>query len=198
MAPNAGPAVMPMLAWSGMRQKPSIVDDRLERARPGVVGDPVAREVAVGAGGAVARDGAHHDPRVELAQMLVAEAHLGEEPGAHRLDHDVGGAHQILEHRDRFGHLEVEHQRLLAAVEVEVQQRRALDDRPRHLAHVVARRGLDLDHLGAEVDQVRRDRGRSEQRALDDPHAFEHVPATGIRRSWSHAGHTTDCISVYA
>ena len=23
IAPNAGPAVMPMLAWSGMRQKPS-------------------------------------------------------------------------------------------------------------------------------------------------------------------------------
>ena len=40
MAPNAGPAVMPMLAWSGMRQKPSssttgwIVPDHASYAMP--------------------------------------------------------------------------------------------------------------------------------------------------------------------
>ena len=60
-----------------------VVDDRLQRARPRVVGDAVAREVAVRAGGAVAGDRAHHDRGVELAQARVAEAALLEEPGPH-------------------------------------------------------------------------------------------------------------------
>ena len=50
----------------------------------------------------------------------------------------------------------------------------ALDDRPRHLAHVVARGRLDLDDLGPEVDEVRRDGGRPEQRALDHADPVEH------------------------
>ena len=174
MAPNAGPAVMPMLAWSGMRAEALVVDDGLDGARPRVVGDAVARQVLVRAGGAVARDRAHHDLRVELLEPVVAEAHLGEEAGTHRLDDDVGAAHEVLEHRDAVGLLEVEHERLLAPVHVEVEQRRVPVERPRHLAAVVARGRLDLDDLGAEVDEVRRDRGRTEQRALDHPHAVEH------------------------
>ena len=56
--------------------------------------------------------------------------------------------------RARVG-AQVEHDAALAAVDVEVQQRDALDDRPRHLADVVARRRLDLDDVGAEVGEVR-------------------------------------------
>ena len=177
----------------------------------------MARQVAVRAGGAVARDRAHDDLRVELLEAVVAEAQLVEEPGPHGLDHDVGLAHEVLEHRDRLGLLEVEHQRLLAPVHVQVQQRRAVHQGPRHLPRVVAGGRLDLDDLGAEVDEVRRDGGGAEQRALDHPHAVEHgrllapcrssLPSSCVRPRWRSLtrfvlalmpGHTTDCISVYA
>jgi hypothetical protein len=46
-------------------------------------------------------------------------------------------------------------------------------DRPRHLAHVVAARRLDLDHVGAEVDEVPTERARPEHRQVEHPHAFE-------------------------
>src|SRR5262249_39640607 len=68
----------------------------------------------------------------------------------------------------RFRRAQVEHDALLAAVQVPVQQRDAVDDRERHLADVVAARPLDLDHLGAEVGQMHADRARAEERAFDD------------------------------
>src|SRR5437667_189395 len=71
----------------------------------------------------------------------------------------------------------VARERELAAVDVQVQQRVALDDGPGHAADVVALRRLDLDDVGAEVGQMGRDLARSEQRALDDPHPVQQAAA---------------------
>jgi hypothetical protein len=140
---------------------------------PGVVGDAVAGEVAVRAGGAVAGDGAEHDLRVELAQHVVAEAELFEGAGAHGLDDGVGAGDQVLVDGEALVGLEVEGDGAFAAVGVEVQQRDALDDRPGHLADVVALGRLDLDDVGTEVGEVGGDLAGAEQRALDDPNPGE-------------------------
>ena len=133
----------------------------------------MAGQVAVRTGRAVARDRAQHDPRVDLAQLLEAEAAPGEPAGTHRLDHDVRLAHQVEEQLDALLGPQVDHDAALPPVHVEVHQRDALDDRPGHPAHVVALRRLDLDHLGPEVGQRGGDRGGTEHRDLDDPHARE-------------------------
>ncbi len=73
----------------GDAAEPLVVDNRLQRARPRVVRDSVARQVPVRAGRAVAGDRAHDDRGIELAQTCVPEPALLEEPGAHRLDDDV-------------------------------------------------------------------------------------------------------------
>lgn len=63
---------------------------------------------------------------------------------------------------------QVEHQRSLAPVDVEVHEGDALDDRPGHAADVVAGRRLDLDDFSSEIDQVRGEGARAEDRTLDD------------------------------
>ena len=104
---------------------------------------------------------------------LVADAPLLEPAGAHGLDDGVGAAHQLEEDLAALLGAQVEGDRPLAAADVEVHQRRALDDRPGHLADVVAGGRLDLDDVGAEVGERRGDRARSEHRALDDADAAE-------------------------
>ena len=154
-----------------------LVERRVHQAGPRVVGDAVARQVLVGAGGAVAGDPAEHDAGVDLAQLLVAEAAALERAGAHALDHGVALAGQLEERGHALGALEVEHEAALAAADVQVHQRHALDDRPRHLADVVTRRRLDLDDVGAEVGQRGGDGARPEDGHLEDADA-------GERRSW--------------
>jgi hypothetical protein len=66
-------------------------------------------------------------------------------------------------------------------VHVQVQQRHAVHDRPRHLADVVALGRLDLDHLRAEIGEVRGDRAGTEQRALDHAQAGERGTGCDIR-----------------
>ena len=85
------------------------------------------------------------------------------------------------------GRLQVEHDALLAAVQVPVQERDAVDDRKRHLADVVAAGVLDLDDLGAEVGEMHADAAGAEERALDDADAGEE-PGRRIGR-----GHRGGC-----
>ena len=54
---------------------------------------------------------------------------------------------------------------------MQVHQRYALNNRPCHLAHVIARWSLNLDDFGTEVDEVRSQRCRAEQRQVEDPNA---------------------------
>ena len=159
--------------------KPSSSHLGRDEPGPGVVGDAVARQVPVGPGRAVARDGAEHDLRVDRLQVLVAEAPLGQGPGAHGLDHGVGAGHELLVDGHALVGLQVEGDRLLAPVDVEVQQRDALDDRPGHLADVVALGRLDLDDVGAEVGEEGGDQAGAEQGALDDADTGEQGRTVG-------------------
>ena len=95
---------------------------------------------------------------------VVAEAQSLERAGAHRLDHDMGVSDEVLVRLDARVGLEVEHDRALAPADVQVEQRVALDDRPRHLSDVVAAGRFDLDDVGAEVGQMGGDGSRSEHR----------------------------------
>ena len=150
-----------------------VVGGDLHDAGPGVVGDPVARVVAVGTRHPVPGDGAEDELRVRDAQVVEPHPAPAQRAGPHGLDDDVGIGSELLEDGDASIGAQVEHQRPLAAVEVEVHERGPLDDGPRHLADVVTGRGFHLDHVRAEVDQGRGDGGRPEGRALDDPHAVQ-------------------------
>ena len=150
-----------------------LVDLGGDDARPGVEGDAVGRQVLVGPGHAVPGDGAEHDVRLQGLQVLVAHAPAGEDPGAPGLDHHVAGLGELLEGGHVLLGAEVHDDGPLAPVEVEVHEGDALDDRPRHLADVVTGPGLDLDHLGAEVDEGHGDGGRSEGGDLEDADAVE-------------------------
>jgi hypothetical protein len=147
-----------------------VVDGGGGHPGPGVVGEAVAGHVPVRPGHAEARHRDQHDAGVRGPQGVEAEAPARQAAGPHGLDHGVGPAHQVEEHGAALVRAQVEHDRPLAPVDVEVHQRGALDDGPGHPPHVVAARRLDLDHLGAEVRQVGRDRGRAEHRALHDAH----------------------------
>ena len=157
----------------GQIREPVVVDLGLHQSGPHVVGDAVARHVLVRTGHPVARDRAEHDARVHLTQVLEAEAALREPARTHRLDDDVGAPHEVEIDVNAFLCAQVENERTLAAVDVQMHQRHALDDGPCHLPDVVARRRLDLDDFGAEVGEVGRDRCRTQHRALDDAQAGE-------------------------
>jgi hypothetical protein len=151
----------------------------------------MARHVLVGAGHPVARDGDEHHGRVHRAQRLVSQPAPFEAARAHRLHHDVGPGHEVEEHRPGLLGAQVERDRPLAPADVQVHQRHAFDDGPRHLAHVVTRGRLDLDHIGAEVRQVRGDRSGAEHRALDDAH-----PGQGRRLALGHGPSPLACIRL--
>ena len=74
-----------------------VVGRHVDDAGPGVVGHAVARVVPVGAGHAVARDGAEHDLGVDGPQLLVTHAAAGQRARTHGLDHHVGTGGQLLQ-----------------------------------------------------------------------------------------------------
>ena len=169
-----------------------VVGGDVHDAGPGVVRHAVARVVAVGAGHAVARDAAEDDLRIERPQVVVSHPASGQRPRPHCLHHHVGGGGQLLHDLDaRFG-AQVEHQRALAPVEVQVHQRGAFHNGPRHLADVIASRWFDLDHVRTQVHQGRRDRGRPECRDLNDAQSVQgrrHRHRTSRRQRPDRSGH---------
>ena len=153
--------------------EPVVVDLGTDDAGPHVVRDAVARHVAVRTGHAVAGDRAEHDLRIDLLQLVEPEPAACESARSHRLDDCVGILHQLEERFLAGVGAEVEHDALLAAADVQEQQRDAFDDRPRHAAAVVALRRFDLDHVGAEIGKVRGEVARTEHRHFDDAQARE-------------------------
>ena len=92
-------------------------------ARQRLDGVVVPGTLRVGAGLAVAGEGAGDDRRVHRVQRVVAEPELRQHPGAVVVDHDVGSAHEILDHRTALVGREPHTDRALAAVEREEVQR---------------------------------------------------------------------------
>jgi hypothetical protein len=142
---------------------------RLHDPGPGVVRDPVTRHVSVRTRHSVARDRHEHDARVDLAQLLEAEASPVETARPHPFDHCVGAPDELAEGVLSRFRAEIEHHAAFAPADVEEQQRHAFDDGPRHPPPVVALRRLDLDDLRAEVGEMGRQGAGPEHRDLDDP-----------------------------
>src|SRR5262249_366798 len=127
--------------------EPLLVVCGWHNARPGVERDPVRGEVAVRAGHAVPANRAEHDPAIDLLATLEPEAGPRERAGSPRLHARVGLPDEVLVHLDRFLLPQIEGDAPLPPMDVEVHERLAFDDWPRHLAYVVALRRLDLDDV---------------------------------------------------
>ena len=128
----------------------------------------VGAAVLVGAVIAVARDVDRDQPLVLGAHRGRAEARALGRAGRQVLDQHVGLADQAMQQREVVGLLEVEHDRLLAAVQPDEIAREPVD-----VAVVAAReiafRPLDLDDARAGVGQPRRAVGGG-HRLLDAHH----------------------------
>ena len=135
---------------------------------------------------AVAGDRAVDEPRVLLAQPLVADAEAVHHAGPERLEQHVGAAREPQQHVAAAGRLEVDPDGPLAAV-----QRQERRGRRAGIGALVLRLGpadvvahprvLDLDHVGAEVGQQQRaEAARQQAREVDHPQAAEraHTPSS--------------------
>ncbi len=166
------------------------VDDReagLRRRAAGLTGDVhpsgqrLQHVVVAGlgpsrAGHAVAAQRAAHDPRVEVAQIRVGDADLRRYVAPQVGEDRVAGPHQALEDSPAGRVLEIEGDRLLAAVEGLEEQRVGVLGVRRHVAaDVPARvRILDLDDLRAEIGEVlRAERTGAVLLDRDDPDTLE-------------------------
>ena len=130
--------------------------------------------IAVGAILAVAGDGAVDEPRIALAQALVADAQAVEHARPKRLEQHVGVLREAQQHLSALLGLQIDPDRALTAVQREEQRATrglvgALVVR-RRPADVVAQSGvLDLDHVGAEVGQQQRaEPTRKQPREVED------------------------------
>ena len=122
----------------------------------------------------IARDRAVDEPRVLLAQALVADPEAVHHAGPEGLEHHVGVERHAQERVAPPRVLEVDADGALAAVE-RVEGRRVG-------AHVVTRaRVLDLDHVGAEVGEQQRAEPAGEQASeVEDAQPFQraHRPSS--------------------
>ena len=148
-----------------------------------------AGPVAVGPVLAPAGDAHDHQARVALVQLGRREAHLFERAGAEILDQHLGGRDQVEQQLAAARRAQAQRDALLVAgVELPV------DADPVRLpgAQRVALAGiLDLDDLGAEIGELRRDRvAGDEPRHVDDPDAVERAGGIGLER-FSRHGHRT-------
>ena len=116
----------------------------------------------VGALVAIAGDGAADQRRIVLAQPLAREAELVHRAGLEVLQQHVGARDQRLELRAAFLGGEIDHHRLLAAVEPDEIAALALGRRV-IAAGEIALGPLDLDDGGAGIRQARRAERRGDR-----------------------------------
>ena len=149
----------------------------------------VARAVAVRPVLPVAGDRAVDEPRVLLAQPLVADPQPLHHAGAEALQQHVGLAHEPQQDLAPRVGLQIDADRALVAVERQEQRAARALLRPlvarRRPAHVVAEpRVLDLQHVGAEVgQQPRAEAARQQPREVEHADALERAAHVRPRRS---------------
>ena len=98
-----------------------------------------------GTGLAETGDRAHHDRRVDSAQLGEADSEAVGHSGPVIFDNDLGLCDPLQEERPILLLFEVERDRPFAAVEVD----EPVNERP----HPVAARRLDFEHVGTEIGQ---------------------------------------------
>ena len=169
----------------------------------GLAGDPHVARVALdqvveaglarpGPGGPEAAEGAADDARIHVLELGVGEPEPGGQIAPHVVEDGVGDLHEIVENGAARRVLEIEGERLLAAIERLEVERVLLVQVGRHVAGAVAaHRGiLDLDHLGAQVgEDLRAEGAGSELGDGEDADAVERGPGhvstvAGLRRGW--------------
>ena len=129
----------------------------------------ISRQFGRWPGLAVARDRAVDQFRIEIAQAGVVQLQAPHHAGAEILDQNIGGRDQSANDLDPVGRFQIEHQALLADIEL-AERSAAIVAHRRPRAHRLAFGGFDLDDLRAQVGQHPRamrsgDRGREIEHA---------------------------------
>ena len=114
------------------------------------------------------------EPRETLRQHVVADPPFLHGARLEVLDHDVGAFQQAQQHRAAFRLADVERYGALVAIDADEVAGVILVKRRAPVAHLVALRRLDLDHLGAVIGQDHRAvRSAEHARQVDDLQAGE-------------------------
>ena len=175
---------------AGRHRRPVGIAREVRQPAEGVADAAEAGTRAVGPGLAEAGDAHHHQLGVLLAEDIPAEAPLLHGAGLEILDQDIGLRHQPLQDRGALGLAQVERRRLLVAALLQPGQRVAVRGDGAELAERIADlRQLELDHLGAELGQLRRaERAGEKARHVDDADALHRLDGR-MRRGRGCVGH---------
>ncbi len=123
-------------------------------------------------------DARHHQPRLLLGELLVAEAPLVEAAGREVLEHDVARQRQAADHRPALGAAEVDGHEPLVPREGRPPDAPAVDEHAPAAHRVAGLRALDLDDLGPEVgEQLTGERAGHEAAELEDADAAQRAVA---------------------
>ncbi len=144
-------------------------------AEAGLDGIVVGRQFSVGTVGGKAVGADIDDVRLDLADRLVAQPQALDGLRPERMDESIGAFDHFQESRARRRVLEVEAERALVAIHIEIGRAHAGRlARLADMAHRVALRRLDLDDVGALVGQQHGAVGPEDDVGeVDDPDAFE-------------------------
>jgi hypothetical protein len=139
----------------------------------------VGRHRRVGAAAAESADAAVHQLRADARQHVPADTQALHHAGTEVLDQDVRGPHQVEQAGAVLVGLEVEHDAALPPVEG---HERRVESAGLPLAERVARRGLDLDDVGAHLGQQHRGAGTGDVGAeVQHAHVRQRQGPTGGR-----------------
>ena len=136
----------------------------------------VGRRTGIRPAGQIAVQAGIDDAIVAREHRFMTEAEAGDRLRPDRMDEHVGAIDQPPQRVARRGLLQIEDDGALVAVYAHEQRRHVAGPRRTGVAGGVARRRLDLDHVGAEIAQ---DLGR--QRAEHDRAQIQH--ANAVKRS---------------
>ena len=150
------------------------------------------------AGLAVAGDRAIDQLGIDRAHRLIAEPQPRHHAGAELLDQHIGAGQQRHKLVAIGLVLEIEHEALLAAVEQREHRALAVEARL-VMAHVLAARPLDLDHLGAGLRQQQRgERPRQQRGEIEHENAGQRLHETLAEHSLRQSRHAAPATSPWS
>ena len=113
-------------------------------------------------------------PRIDFAHVVIAELQPPHRRKPRIVHQHIGALAQPQQRRPRRRLLQVEHDAALVAIELQIKRAHVGVFGRAALAHQIALRRLDLDHVGAVVRQdLRGVRTQHHRREIDDAQALE-------------------------